>query len=163
MNWKQKRWSLLSLGAVLVGLAAVPTAGAQALSAQQIINTKCVQCHTKSGEQVNRLQQRKTPEGWLMTLTRMRVVHNADLSPDEVKTVVKHLADTQGLAPAEAQPARYAMERRLNTVESLKTEQFTQMCARCHSGARVLLQRRPVAEWEHLVHFHVGQFPTIEY
>jgi quinohemoprotein amine dehydrogenase len=48
-------------------------------------------------------------------------------------------------------------------VESLKTEQFTQMCARCHSGARVMLQRRPLTEWEHLMHFHVGQFPTIEY
>ena len=163
MDWKRTLRSLLPLGAVLAALAATPGAGAATLSAQDIINTKCVNCHTKSGEQVNRLQQRKTPEGWLMTLTRMRLVHKADLSPDEVKTVVKYLADTQGLAPSEAQPARYAMERRLNTIESHKSEQFTQMCSRCHSGARVMLQRRPMAEWENLVHFHVGQFPTIEY
>jgi quinohemoprotein amine dehydrogenase len=36
------------------------------------------------------------------------------------------------------------------------------MCARCHSAARFSLQRRPASEWEKLVHFHVGQFPTIE-
>ncbi|MDR7152757.1 quinohemoprotein amine dehydrogenase [Hydrogenophaga palleronii] len=163
MNWKHKLRSLAPLGAAFVWLAAMPTAGAATLSAQEIINTKCVACHTKTGEQVNRLQQRKTPEGWLMTITRMRTLHHADLTAEEVRTVVKHLADTQGLAPSETQGARYAMERRLNTIEQHKSELFGQMCARCHSGARVELQRRPMAEWEHLVHFHVGQFPTIEY
>jgi quinohemoprotein amine dehydrogenase len=163
MNWKQKIRSLAPLGVALAWLAVTPAAGAATLSAQDIINTKCVTCHTRQGDQVNRLQQRKTPEGWLMTLTRMRTMHGADLTTEEVRTVVKHLADTQGLAPSEAQPARYAMERRLNTIEQHKTEQFGQMCARCHSGARVELQRRPMAEWEHLVHFHVGQFPTLEY
>lgn len=161
MNWKQTLRSLLPLGAALAGLAAMPAAAAA--TAQEIINSKCVTCHTKVGDQVNRLQQRKSPEGWLMTVTRMRTMHNAELSPEEVRTVVKHLADTQGLAPSETQGVRYAMERRLNTIEQHKTELFGQMCARCHSGARVELQRRPMAEWEHLVHFHLGQFPTTEY
>ena len=161
MNWKQTLRSLLPLGAALAWLAVTPAAGAA--TAQEIINSKCVTCHTKVGDQVNRLQQRKSPEGWLMTVTRMRTMHNAPLSPEEVRTVVKHLADTQGLAPSETQGARFAMERRLNTIEQHKTELFGQMCARCHSGARVELQRRPMAEWEHLVHFHLGQFPTTEY
>ncbi len=163
MNWKKTLRSLLPLGAALGALAAVPVASANTLSAQQIISTKCVTCHTQVGDQVNRLQQRKSPEGWLMTVTRMRTMHNAELSPEEVRTVVKHLADTQGLAPSETQGARFAMERRLNTIEQHKNELFGQMCARCHSGARVELQRRPMAEWEHLVHFHLGQFPTTEY
>lgn len=51
----------------------------------------------------------------------------------------------------------------LNTMESFDSQLFTDTCARCHSGARVLLQRRPAAEWEHLVHFHLGQWPTTEY
>ena len=55
------------------------------------------------------------------------------------------------------------MERRLNTMESFESAEFTEMCARCHSGARVELQRRPQAEWEHLIHFHLGQWPTLEY
>lgn len=163
MNWTQKLRSFVPLVAACVWLAAAPGAFATPLAAQDIINTKCVACHTKAGDQVNRLQQRKSPEGWLMTVTRMRTMHQADLTPEEVRTVVKHLADTQGLAPTETAGSRYAMERSMNTVEQLKTEQFTQMCARCHSGARVMLQRRPLTEWEHLVHFHVGQFPTIEY
>ncbi|MCY1452802.1 quinohemoprotein amine dehydrogenase, alpha subunit [compost metagenome] len=54
------------------------------------------------------------------------------------------------------------MERRLNTVEQFD-DQFAQMCARCHSGARVALQRRPAKEWEHLVNFHLGQWPSLEY
>lgn len=150
----------LVLFASLVG-AAAPAAAT--LSATEIINTKCVACHTSEGGKINRFEQRKSPEGWLMTVNRMRVVHRAPLSADEVRTVVKYLADTQGLAPTETQGVRYAMERRMNTIESHKTELFGQMCARCHSGARVELQRRPLAEWENLVHFHVGQFPTIEY
>lgn len=163
MGWKQKLSSLLPLGAALAGLVAAPFGNAAPLSAQDIINTKCVVCHTQTGDQINRMQQRKSPEGWLMTLTRMRTMHRADLSPDEVRTVVKHLADTQGLAPSETQGARFAMERRLNTVEQHKNGLFGQMCARCHTAARVALQRRPLAEWEHLVHFHLGQFPTTEY
>lgn len=149
--------------AVFASLAGMFAHSAAAQSATEIIDTKCMTCHTSQAGQINRFQQRKSPEGWLMTVTRMRVVHGAPLSSDEVRTVVKHLADTQGLAPAETQGARYAMERRMNTIESHKTELFGQMCARCHSGARVELQRRPLAEWEHLVHFHVGQYPTIEY
>lgn len=163
MNWKRILRTLLPLGAALAWLASVPVSGAATLSVTDIINTKCVTCHTQAGGQINRLQQRKSPEGWLMTVTRMRTMHNADLTPEEVRTVVKHLADTRGLAPSESQPARYAMERRLNTIEQHKNELVGQMCARCHSGARVELQRRPMAEWEHLVHFHLGQFPTTEY
>ncbi len=162
MRWKNRLRSLLPLAAVLIGLVA-PTAGASTLSAQEIISSKCLNCHTQNGGQISRFQQRKTPEGWLMTVTRMRTLHRAELSPEEVRTVVKHLADTQGLAPSETQGARFAMERRLNTIEQHKTELFGEMCARCHSGARVELQRRPLVEWEHLMHFHIGQYPTIEY
>ena len=36
------------------------------------------------------------------------------------------------------------------------------MCARCHSYARVALQRRPRRSGE-LAHFHLGQYPTTEY
>ena len=37
------------------------------------------------------------------------------------------------------------------------------MCARCHSYARVALQRRTEDEWRKLAHFHLGQYPTTEY
>jgi quinohemoprotein amine dehydrogenase len=37
------------------------------------------------------------------------------------------------------------------------------MCGRCHSLARVALQRRTAAEWLKLINFHVGQWPTLEF
>jgi len=75
---------------------------------------------------------------------------------------VKYLADTQGLAPEETVGFRYALEQRLDEFEPVDDE-FKTMCGRCHSAARVLLQRRPVEEWRKLVHFHLGQYPSTEY
>jgi quinohemoprotein amine dehydrogenase len=37
------------------------------------------------------------------------------------------------------------------------------MCARCHSAARIALQRRDADDWLKHVHWHVAQWPTIEY
>ncbi|MGB2131142.1 MAG: quinohemoprotein amine dehydrogenase subunit alpha, partial [Marinobacterium sp.] len=107
--------------------------------------------------------QRKSPEGWLMTIARMQVMHGLKISDEDRRTLVKYLSDRQGLAPSETEGARYALERRLNTSEAFDSQSFTEMCARCHSGAQVMLQRRPASEWEHLVHFHLGQWPTAEF
>lgn len=153
----------MALGGALATLTVATTAAADA-TAEALIRHKCLACHTESDGEFSRIsEQRKTPEGWLMSVARMQLMHGLQISDEERRTIVKHLADSQGLAPSETAGARYALERRLNTVEKFESEQFTQMCARCHSGARVLLQRRPAAEWEHLVHFHLGQFPTTEY
>ncbi len=152
------------LGFALSSLAVLAPAGASAASAEALLRAKCLPCHTDSSEGISRIsQQRKTPEGWLMSIARMQLIHGLKVSDEERRTIVKHLADRQGLAPSETSGARYALERRLNTIESYESAQFTEMCARCHSGARVMLQRRPEAEWEHLVHFHLGQFVTTEY
>ena len=157
----------LAGGAVLAGLM-LPMASIQAApDAESIIREKCLACHSEeSAEQAqfSRMShQRKTPEGWLMTIARMQVMHGLNVSDEERRTLVKYFADRQGLAPEETTGSRYAMERRLNTMESFESSNFTEMCSRCHSGARVALQRRPAAEWEHLVHFHMGQWPTLEY
>lgn len=135
--------------------------------AEQIVQNSCLGCHSAesdSAPQWSRIShQRKTPEGWLMTIGRMQQMHGLKISNQDRATLVKYLADRQGLAPSETEPYRYAMERRLDTMERFDDAQFEQMCARCHSGARVGLQRRPASEWEHLVHFHLGQWPTTEY
>lgn len=160
MKIKPLATAIGSLAALGVALAA-PVAHA---SAEALIRAKCLPCHTEGDDGVSRIShQRKTPEGWLMSVARMQIIHGLKITDEERRTVVKHLADRQGLAPSETAGVRYAMERRLNTVEAFESEKFTQMCARCHSGARVMLQRRPAQEWEHLVHFHLGQFPTTEY
>ncbi|MDH4608768.1 quinohemoprotein amine dehydrogenase subunit alpha [Pseudomonas sp. BN102] len=140
---------------------------AQAHAAEEgpaLLKSKCMGCHIPEGnDSYSRIShQRKTPEGWLMSIGRMQVMHGLQISDADRRTLVKYLADKQGLAPSETEGVRYAMERRLNTVEKFD-DQLSQMCGRCHSGARVALQRRPAKEWEHLVNFHLGQWPSLEY
>ncbi|WP_299181996.1 quinohemoprotein amine dehydrogenase subunit alpha [uncultured Neptuniibacter sp.] len=162
-NLKLSRW----MGGVMLAGAILPTAALQAADAESIIKKNCLACHSEEQAQPAQFSrmshQRKTPEGWLMTIARMQVMHGLKITDEERRTLVKYFSDKQGLAPEETEGARYAMERRLNTMESFESAEFTEMCARCHSGARVELQRRPQAEWEHLVHFHLGQWPTLEY
>ncbi len=144
----------------------------QAGSPEQIIRNNCVGCHVpESDDSFSRISyQRRTPEGWEMTIARMQLMHHVRISDQEIPItdevihkLVKYFADRQGLAPSETEGYRYILERRLNVVEQHDDEEFAVMCARCHSGARVALQRRTEKEWEHLVHFHLGQFPTSEY
>jgi quinohemoprotein amine dehydrogenase len=151
-------------GLAMFALLAATAQAAGQINVPNLIAERCSICHADDLGRLQRIEaQRKTPEGWLMTIVRMQRAHGILLSDEERRALVKYLADNQGLAPAETAPARYALERRMNTVESFPSEQFTQMCARCHSGARVALQRRTATEWERLVHFHLAQFPTLEY
>lgn len=140
--------------------------------AQQIITASCSGCHVATGEgHWTRISdQRKTPEGWQMTIARMQMVHKAQLidpaggdSKTSLRTLIKYFADNQGLAPSETEEYRYILEQELNTIEEHPTEEFRSMCARCHTRARVALQHRTEEEWRNLVHHHLGQFPTAEY
>ncbi len=105
-----------------------------------------------------------------MTIARMQMQHKAQIvdpdggSANEARrAMVKYLADEHGLAPEETAGYRYILEQDLNTIEEDQLEEFVQMCARCHTGARVALQRRTEEEWTNLIHFHLGQYPTTEY
>jgi quinohemoprotein amine dehydrogenase len=143
-----------------------PTSAAESvLSGKQIINSKCVTCHAAQGD--NRWFRisdgRRTPEGWDMTVARMGYAHGIKLSPEERQAVVKYLADNFGLAPQEAQDRRYVLERRPNFLEHPGNEVVDNTCTRCHSAARIDLQRRTPEDWRRLANFHVGQFPSIEY
>ncbi len=136
-----------------------------AVDATAVLNAKCASCHERedAGGLSRISEQRKTPEGWLMTLRRMQMWHGLRLTEEEEKVLVKHLADTQGLAPAEAAPFRYVLERRPGVVETPDDAELATFCGRCHTYARVGLQRRDREDWTKLVHMHLGQWPTIEY
>lgn len=159
----------LAAGAALL-LSGSPLRAAPA--AQAIMEASCSGCHVRDeqGHWSRISEQRKTPEGWQMTLVRMQRVHGARIvdpaGGDEAaatRVLLQYLADEQGLAPEESGPWRYILERELNTIEEHGSALYGEMCARCHSGARVALQRRSEQEWRHLVHFHLGQFPSVEY
>ncbi|MDC7250782.1 MAG: quinohemoprotein amine dehydrogenase subunit alpha [Sphaerochaetaceae bacterium] len=136
------------------------------IEAKSIIDSKCIACHTGSlDSSLSRIsEQRKTPEGWYMTISRMENSHGLVLSDIERKSVVKYLADTQGLNPSESEPYRYILEKTPNYQETPTFDtSTTEACARCHSEARIGLQRRTAGEWNNLIEFHLGQFPTLEY
>lgn len=137
----------------------------------KLIRSNCLSCHIPTNEGLSRISyQRKTPEGWEMTINRMRLMHGLkinkgglDIQGSGLHEIVKYLADNQGLAPSETQGVRYLLEQDLNQIETQFDDEFMAMCARCHSGARVALQRREPKEWNYLIDFHLGQFPSVEY
>jgi quinohemoprotein amine dehydrogenase len=138
-------------------------------SGESLLNSLCIGCHTQTDSGLSRIsEQRKTPEAWEMTINRMRLVHglqlnHSDLPPGEIMArLVKHLADTQGLAPSETTGVRYLLERDVNRTESFEPL-LAETCGRCHSGARVALQRRTQQEWDRTIDFHLGQWPSTEY
>lgn len=139
---------------------------AEEKTAEAILATQCAGCHQQQdGDKYSRISyQRKTPEGWLMTIARMQTIHGLQISDEDRRTLVKYLADKQGMAPSETADYHYGLERRLNVQEDLEqTPELAEMCVRCHSVARVALQGRSEDEWKHLLNFHLGQFPTLEY
>lgn len=162
-----KTKSLNSMLKISIGLlvGSVSLSAANAIEAQTIIDTKCIACHSGSTtEGLSRISDlRKTPEAWYMTVDRMQKDHGLILSKEEEQSVVKYLADTQGLTYEESEPFRYILEKTPNYQEEFQDSLFVEMCARCHSGARVGLQRRTSDEWANLVNFHLGKFPTLEY
>ena len=147
----------------LMSLAGVQSA--QAEEAAALVNARCGSCHAAKadGSRFRISEARKTPEAWSMTLVRMMIVHGVKLTADDRRKLVKHLADTQGLAPSETKGYRYILEKTPGVTDKGPTEELSQMCGRCHSFARVALQRRDKADWLRLVHFHLGQYPTAEY
>ena len=148
---------VLALGVGLAAHAAEPAGGGV-----ELVRNNCSGCHREHAGQFERITSiRKTPEGWLMTIFRMRQVHGLVLEAGVRDALVRYLADTQGLAPSEAAAGRFALERRPNSQDLDAGADIGGMCSRCHSLARVALQRRE--EWRKLAKTHVGQWPSAEY
>ncbi|MDT0502530.1 MULTISPECIES: quinohemoprotein amine dehydrogenase subunit alpha [unclassified Halomonas] len=160
-GWLGKR----AMVTLLVGLSASPVFAEEGV---EILRERCAACHTETttaeeSAYFSRISdQRKTPEGWQMTINRMIHLRGIEIPEEEKRSLVQYLADTQGLAPDETEGFRYLLEQDNNRVEAGIDPDLEQMCARCHSAARVGLQRRTEQEWQYLVNFHMGQFPTTE-
>ncbi|MCO8143672.1 quinohemoprotein amine dehydrogenase subunit alpha [Rhodovulum tesquicola] len=138
---------------------------ALAMEPQEILDRVCTTCHAPRADgSLPRIDDgRRTPEGWDMTLVRMMRNHGVRLSGEERAAMVRHLADTRGLSVAETEGWRYILEQEPVSVDLAPTQDLAEMCARCHSFARVALQRRTREDWAHMIHFHLGQYPTLEY
>ncbi|WP_432474507.1 quinohemoprotein amine dehydrogenase subunit alpha [Amphritea sp. HPY] len=165
MNNNKSKRALLTGGALALMGAMLTPAASSAADGESVLRDKCLLCHTQTGDPeapFSRIsQQRKTPEGWHMTINRMQRLNGLVISGDEVQAVVKYLSDTQGLAPSETAPHRYVLEQKPNVVEDVDPA-YVEMCARCHSNARFGLQRRTEGEWKLHVNTHMAINPTTE-
>lgn len=159
---KTARWGL---AITIAGGMWAGGAQAEGVDGAKLIAANCGTCHTpEANGKFPRISDiRKTPEGWDMTVSRMERWHQVQVDAADRAAIVKHLADTQGLAPAETAPFRYALEQRPGVVEQHADAELGQFCARCHSMARPGLQRRDGPEWQRLVNTHVGQWPSLEF
>src|SRR5690606_21168974 len=141
------RSALLSCAAMF---AAAP---ALAVTGEEVMQNACAACHVQNEdgrwERIDAARKTRNP--------------GVALSPEERTAIVRHLSDTRGLSLTETAERRYILEREPVAWDEGPDTQMTQTCGRCHSYARVALQRRTPEDWKHLVNFHLGQFPTLEY
>lgn len=137
----------------------------EGLDGKALVNDYCTACHeqSESGDLARISAVRKTPEGWDMTLFRMGHLHGLELEGEERFAIIKYLSREYGLAPSEAAPFRFALEQRAHFVDKAVNDDLDALCGRCHTNARYGLQRRTADDWLKHMHFHVGQFPSLEY
>lgn len=131
-----------------------------------LLEKRCSGCHAaqdKGGKLDAIESERKTPEGWEMTIDRMVRTQGVKLQPDEGRQLVKYLSDHYGLAPAEVAPFQYMLEKRNNTIAQPEIPKALQgSCVQCHSYARIALQRRTPEMWKQLPDAKLALFPNTE-
>src|ERR1700730_13257591 len=117
-----------------------------------VVITKCRSCHASDehGNMQRISWERTTPEDWQEVLKRMILADGVTLTPTEARAMVKYLSAKHGLAPQEAEPVRYAVERRIHDESSILNEDFRGACAKCHALARPLSWRRSREDWQEL-------------
>jgi len=130
----------------------------------QLVIEKCGACHKKDEKgNLSRLSwERTTPEGWQQAIKRMVRLNGLQLSPDEARRIVRDLSNEHGLAPEEARPAMYEVERRMID-EPIPNDSMREACTVCHSHGRAMSWRRSKEDWELLIAMHRGYFPLVEF
>jgi len=127
--------------------------------------TYCRRCHvTDSAGMMQRVSyERKTPEGWELSIRRMITLNGVKLDPAVAKSIVRYLSDNHGIAPAELRPARFEVERRMVEYRYTADPRTENTCRACHSMGRVITQRRSRSEWDLLVATHRGLYPDVDF
>jgi quinohemoprotein amine dehydrogenase len=130
-----------------------------------VVKRVCGDCHASDGQgRMSRISYRRTtPEGWQETIRRMATLNEAPIDPADARVVVKYLADHLGLAPEEAKPGAFEVERRLIDWTYEGDKDTAQLCSSCHSMGRVVLQRRTGEEWDLLLAMHRGWYPLVDF
>jgi quinohemoprotein amine dehydrogenase len=129
-----------------------------------MVQKACAPCHTVDDkQQISRISfRRNTPEGWQETIRRMVALNGLRIDPQTAREVVKYLSNNLGLAPEEAKPAAFEVERRIVDYKYSANADAEGVCNRCHSLGRVISQRRTRDEWNLLVAMHRGWYPLVD-
>jgi len=138
---------------------------AEEMSGAVLLQSRCAMCHAaQAGGKLDPIEsERRTPEGWEMTIDRMIRMHGVRLQPNEGQALVKYLSDHYGLAPSEVEPYRYALEKRNSTVVQADLPKIVQgACLTCHSYARIALQRRTPEAWQRMPAMKLALFTNTE-
>lgn len=130
----------------------------------QTVQKACGSCHRADDKgQMSRISfQRQTPEGWQSTVQRMAALNGLQIDPATAREVVKYLANNLGLAPDEARPASWEVERRGSDYKYAASSDTESVCTKCHSMGRVISQRRTKNEWDLLIAMHRGWYPLVD-
>ncbi len=124
----------------------------------------CGTCHRPDEKsQLSRISfQRNTPEGWQTAIQRMAALNGLNIDPVTARHVVKYLSNNLGLAPEEAKPAAWDVEKRWPDFKYSANADAESTCNKCHSLGRVISQRRTRGEWDLLVAMHRGWYPLTD-
>ena len=124
----------------------------------------CGSCHRPDEKnQLSRISfQRNTPEGWQNTIQRMAALNGLSIDSATARHIVKYLSNNLGLAPEEAKPAAWEVEKRWIDFKYTANADAESTCNKCHSLGRVISQRRTRSEWELLVAMHRGWYPLVD-
>jgi quinohemoprotein amine dehydrogenase len=165
LRWKDlQRLSFVCFSLLIIGWI-TPSWSAETTGAA-LLQSRCAACHAAQadGKLDPIASQRKTPEGWQMTIDRMGRMYGVQLQADEPAQLVKHLSDHYGLAPSEVEPYRSALEKRNSTVVSTtEVPKLVQgACISCHSYARIALQRRTPDSWRRMADTKLALFTNTE-
>jgi quinohemoprotein amine dehydrogenase len=130
----------------------------------ETVRKACAPCHTvDEKQQLSRISfRRDTPEGWQATIRRMVALNGLRIEPQTAREVVKYLSTHLGLAPEEAGPGAFEVERRLIDYKYEANADAENVCNKCHSLGRVILQRRSRDEWNLLIAMHRGWYPLVD-
>ena len=125
----------------------------------------CARCHRRdSTGMMQRVSfERKTPEGWEMSVRRMAQLNKVEMPAADARAIVRYLSNTHGLAPAEVKPGRFEAERRVVEHRYTADRVTETACRACHSMGRVITQRRTREEWGLLVATHRGLYPNSDF
>jgi quinohemoprotein amine dehydrogenase len=131
----------------------------------ELVRQSCSPCHKVDDKlRMSRISYRRTtPEGWEETIKRMVSLDGVHLDPAAARQILKYLANNLGLAPEEAKPAAFEVERRMLDYKYTADKDTETTCIKCHSMGRVISQRRTKGEWELLIAMHRGYYPLSDF